>query len=320
MTAGPTAPDTRANERTPAEPVFAQRAPMRREIAPMIRRLLSLPAQAKRLADRLTAAREYRRFLAEGQKPWTPGYHLHKQNSILAAATDATWDPHRLPPRHGWRLDERIVEYPWFFRRLPECAGALLDAGSILNYAYILDNPKLTNKELTICTLAPEGETFGGRPISYVYGDLRDTYFKNDAFDWVVCLSTLEHVGFDNTMLYTTDASKQEHDPTAHLDVVRELRRILRGGGKLYLSVPFGKSVNHGWFQVFDSEGIDRVIEAFSPGAQLETVYQYLPDGWVVSDRGAAADALFFDIHKQNTYDHDYAAASRAVVCLEMTK
>ena len=43
-----------------------------------------------------------------------------------------------LPVGHGFRLDERIVEYPWLFSRLPSGAGNLLDAGSVLNYEFLL--------------------------------------------------------------------------------------------------------------------------------------------------------------------------------------
>jgi ubiquinone/menaquinone biosynthesis C-methylase UbiE len=42
--------------------------------------------------------------------------------------------------------------------------------------------------------------------ISYVYGDLRNTILKDQCFDEIVCISTLEHIGMDNTMLYTKDS------------------------------------------------------------------------------------------------------------------
>ena len=91
-------------------------------------------------------------------------------------------------------------------------------------------------------------------------------------------------------------------------------------GGTLYLTMPFGTHVNHGWFQIFDAPMVDSLIETFRPSRQRETIYRYLPEGWTVGDRASAKDATYFDIHKQKDYDADYAAASRAVVCLELTK
>jgi hypothetical protein len=62
----------------------------------------------------------------------------------------------QLSNRHGEFIDERVVEYPWFISRLNEEKTRLLDAGSILNYSYILQHPKIKNKDITIITLEPE--------------------------------------------------------------------------------------------------------------------------------------------------------------------
>jgi hypothetical protein len=48
--------------------------------------------------------------------------------------------------------------------------------------------------------------------------------------------------------------------------------------------------------------------------------YRYETDGWKVSSRADSKNATYFDINKQKQYDPDYAAASRAVVCLTMVK
>src|SRR5438876_1105159 len=65
-----------------------------------------------------------------------------------------------LPEGWGLWLDERVVEYPWFLSRLPPAPGKLLDAGSVLNYDYVLCHERLNNKTISICTLAPESENY----------------------------------------------------------------------------------------------------------------------------------------------------------------
>jgi hypothetical protein len=262
----------------------------------------------------------YQNFLKESNPPWKPGYQQHKEQSIVAAINDPDYDPDNLPPGHGWRLDERIVEYPWFFAKLPEGAGRLLDAGSVLNCSYLLMHPRVREKRSFVSTLAPEQIALWQQSVSYVYEDLRDSCFRDDYFDWICCLSTLEHVGLNNTMLYTADESKRENDRGAYREFLLQLRRMLRPGGTLFLSVPFGRYQNHGWFQVFNSAMADDLIATFAPSAVRETIYQYLPEGWIRSDRESAKDALYFDIHKRKIYDPDYAAASRAVICLELAK
>lgn len=125
-----------------------------------------------------------------------------------------------LPEGWGRWLDERAVEYPWLFSRLPGSPGKVLDAGSVLNHATIIGHEKLANKSLFISTLAPEKENYCDRGISYVYEDLRESCYRDCYFDWVVSISTLEHVGMDNTLFYTKDSSRRESNPESYLDAL----------------------------------------------------------------------------------------------------
>lgn len=274
----------------------------------------------KRLSRWLNAAIGPAVFRFGGMRPWTFGYAAYKRRKIAEIIGLRIFDSKILPRGYGFRLDERIVEYPWFLSRLPGQPGTLLDAGSILNHEFLLTHPGLASKRLFISTLAPEAECFCSRGVSYVYEDLRDSGFRDGNFDWVVSLSTVEHIGMDNTMLYTADPGKRENDKLAYLQATMEFRRLLKPGGTLYLSVPYGKHHDHGWFQIFDAAMVDRLIEAFAATRITETHFRYSETGWVPSDRAASKNATYFDIHEQRNYDADFAAASRAVVCLELVK
>jgi len=226
----------------------------------------------------------------------------------------------QLPQGYGFRLDERVIEDPWLFDRLPAGGGVLLDAGSVLNQESLLERDRLGEKRVFISTLAPEPRSFNAKGVSYVYEDLRTSCFRDELFDWIVCLSTLEHVGMDNTMIYTVDESKKEDEPLSYLDAIRELHRMLKPGGRLYLSVPFGAAKSHGWFQVFDAQKVEALIKEFSPVSYDEFHFRYQPDGWTVSTREQSAGSTYFDIHETGEYEPDFCAAARAVVCLELRK
>lgn len=263
---------------------------------------------------------KYALFMLNGKKPWTIGYDAYKHKQVAQVLLHENFNPNMLPIGYGFRLDERIVEYPWLMSRLPSNKGKLLDAGSTLNFDFMLSQNKISSKKLFISTLAPESNSFWQEGISYVYEDLRETCYKDNYFDWIVSLSTVEHIGLDNTMLYTTDDSKNEKTPDSYLLAIKEFYRILKPGGVLYISLPFGKRKNHGWLQVFDSEMLDELVDEFSPTSIIEHHFKYGPDGWQVSSRENNENATYFDINKQKAYDTDYAAAARAVVCLELIK
>jgi hypothetical protein len=259
-------------------------------------------------------------FLINGKKPWSRGYSVYKERQIQKFLYRKEFDVNLLKRNYGLRLDERVVEYPWLFSQLPNCGGYLLDAGSALNHSFLLSSEILQSKHVFISTLAPESSCFWNKNISYIYEDLRETCYKDNFFDWVVCISTLEHIGLDNTMLYTNDESKRESDSNSYLLAIKEFYRVLKLGGTLFLTVPFGKHKNHGWFQVFNSEMLDSVISAFSPTVVSEFHYIYINDGWEVSSREKSRNATCFDIHQQKIYESDFLAFSRAVVCLKLVK
>lgn len=259
-------------------------------------------------------------FVRNGCLPWTHGYHEYKWAAIEAALAHDELDSLVGAERFGYRVDERIVEYPWFFSRLPSGSGTLLDAGSALNHALLVEHPKIVEKNFFISTLAHEQIAFTNKNISYVYEDLRSPCFRENYFDWICCISTLEHVGMDNTFLYTSDEAKHESSTEDYRKVIDALKICLKKNGRLFITVPYGKYKNHGWFQVFDSHMMDSIVEIFNPSSYTETVFQYINDRWIYSDRHKAKDAVCFDINVQKEYDDDYAAFSRGIACLELVK
>ena len=105
-----------------------------------------------------------------------------------------------------------------------------------------------------ICTLAPERECFWRRGVSYMFEDLRCLPYRDNWFDCIACISTIEHVGMDNTQLYTADSARRENRPEDALRAMREMRRVLKPGGTLFLTAPYGRAASHGWLQVFDAK------------------------------------------------------------------
>jgi SAM-dependent methyltransferase len=261
-------------------------------------------------------------YVLMGRRPWSLGYYTRKKSLIESAIDQNAVQVGRpVPDAFGVAIDERVVEYPWLFDRLARIGrplGRVLDAGSTLNHDFILNRAPLGGADITLMTLAPEKRCYWYKGYSYVFGDFRKTDFKDGTFDIIISVSTLEHVGLDNTLLYTNDPGKAEADKNGFVDAVREFRRILVPGGRCLITVPYGRYDNFDWFQVFDREMIDLLIGTFNPTSFEVDFFQYTNAGWRRALQTEVENAIAFDPHSGRGKSDDSAAFARAIACIQL--
>ena len=129
--------------------------------------------------------------------------------------------------------------------------------------------------------------------------DARSLPFDDHSFSQVLLVSTLEHVGADNTV-YGLQA---EQDEEGRVQALRELRRVLRPGGSLLVTVPLGEPGDHGWFWQDDVRGWTRLFRRAGMFVEEQESYELVDDGWRprpvsaptasgYGDRGPAASAV----------------------------
>lgn len=273
--------------------------------------------------------------MGSGIVPWSPGYELHRSNFVTQVLVDEPLLKRfrcgdTLPPGYGVGIDERCIEYPWLLTHLENKMEVLLDAGSTLNHDFILEDPVLQGKVIHILTLAPESNCFWQKSISYLFCDLRDIFVRDAYYDSIACLSTLEHVGCDNK-LFTQREVDNEHRSDDFVLAIQELARVLKPGGRLFLTVPFGTYQHFGFQQVFNKELLSRAIAAFGEVTEVvQTFYRYTAGGWNVADVADCTESEYVEwiarAWQFNKWPNplpvepDMAAAARAVACVEFVK
>ena len=176
-------------------------------------------------------------------------------------------------------IDERIVEIPWVINELKGLKGYLLDAGSTLNFKYILKN--LTHfKKIFITTLYPENIYFNNLNISYTYEDLSSLSFKNEYFDVVTCISTLEHIGFNNEIYNYGKFKFNSKNKTKLITVLNNLKRVLKKNGTLLITIPYGKRGIYKNMQQFDDKELKQIINQLKTKKKEITYYKNYNQKW----------------------------------------
>lgn len=161
-------------------------------------------------------------------------------------------------------FSERCIEVPWVAQKIKD-AKKVLDIGytfASLEYLGLLLYLKRTRNILLEATdiLSPE-RVRGRYPKGWLedvletniyIGDVRSLNFtKTNYYDTVTCISTIEHIGFDEPSLAVEGSSfnrgktpqdvNMKRDKNTNQAVLDNIWNILKPGGRLLISVPMGK-------------------------------------------------------------------------------
>jgi SAM-dependent methyltransferase len=190
--------------------------------------------------------------------------------------------------------DERVVEIPWVLSRLRR-AGRVLEIGYAFAEPAYLGGLLRAGVDLVGVDLA----TRDVEGMETVVADVRELPFPDESFDQILLVSTLEHVGADNTV-YGLGA---EADAGSRHAALLELARVLGRGGSLLVTVPLGEPGDHGWFRQEDETGWTALfgdagffveeLEAYELTDEgWRAAPAFVPDGVRYGERGPGASAV----------------------------
>lgn len=128
-------------------------------------------------------------------------------------------------------VNERIIEVPWVYSQLDfKKKGTVLDIGwleSTLPISLATAGFKVTGLDIRSGELTHPNFTT-------IKGDICQTTMASNKFDYVILLSTMEHIGL-NTMYGDTNKGSSD------LKAITHCLRVLKPNGKLLITTPVAK-------------------------------------------------------------------------------
>lgn len=200
---------------------------------------------------------------------------------------------HHAWPKAIWRelaVNERIVELPFVFRalRLPT-ESRVLDVGS--QWSVVPLHLAALGYRTVAMDLAHVPIQGGGAEL--IRADVRKSPFRDGSFDAATMVSTLEHIGIG----FYDESHAREDDGVA----MDELHRVVKGGGLLVLTVPFGRAGTGPLQRAYDGSRLRKVTTRWT---------------WVEARFFAKQGATWGEVSEEVASREDSARATRAVATL----
>ncbi len=214
---------------------------------------------------------------------------------VVSADPAAPPEKVALPGRFGRGLSERVIEL--ILARLAYAPGLeVLDVGHA--------NAQLCHRRMI--TSLPGPRKLTGLDIAEprydasfyqesVLASATDTPFEDARFDLIWCISALEHFGMDNSDY----AEEFEIATEAGTDsqALAEMMRILKPGGTLLVTVPYGRYENLGWVINYDAGRWQELLRTVREQAEIAELYfkHDTQRGWLACLPEALRDTGYWD-------------------------
>lgn len=181
-------------------------------------------------------------------------------------------------------ISERLVEYPFLQRNLISTTtkARILDVGSAEpRMALSIGKHNISNSDIAcidINQIAPENTEF----FAFLRMDSRNLGFRDELFDQIICISTIEHIGIPSAISETFDVD-------GDIKTISECYRVLKKGRTVILTLPYSDiKEQKKEYRIYDRISLDNLISIFS--IIKKEFYLYNGGKWSKCDNQSVID------------------------------
>lgn len=186
---------------------------------------------------------------------------------------------------------DRYVELPFAVNNLPKPPAKILDVGCVGSFFPLIlagfgyEVSAIDLREYSITNKIKFNN------FSYYNYSITKTDFPDNNFDAITVISTLEHVGLKGRY------GVNKEDSFADVSALNEMKRILKPGGMIIITVPFGKAKTLGSnCRIYDSERVKKIASGLEV-MKIEYYKQDNDDDWCACSR-EDAEVVDATIHR----------------------
>ena len=198
----------------------------------------------------------------------------------------------------GPSIDTRYLEYPFVLRNLElEGGRKILDVGCVGSpFPIILASLGYRTYGIDIREYRLQYPNF-----HFIKEDIRHTSFPDYFFERITAVSTIEHIGIAGR--YGSD-----EDSDGDKKAVKEMRRILKRNGKIFITVPYGEAkIIRPFHRVYDQKLLQELLHGLI--VEKEEYYIKKNNTWLSTSKSKAEKVKSTEVER-----------TKAFACLKISK
>jgi len=172
------------------------------------------------------------------------------------------------------KIGERIVEIPFLYNNLDfNLSQKILDLGCVGSKISL----QLASIGYNVVGIDFRPFIFKHKNLKFIQGNFFNIDLPIESFDCVICISVIEHIGLPAYNIKPFEQGDKK--------AIEKIYTLLKKGGKLILTVPFGKAIVNQFERNYDQKSLNQLIKMFKID-EFE-IYERSKSGWILSNNSS---------------------------------